>query len=411
MPCRLLRNVAVRVAVWALLALMCAPAGAQAAALGLGRRCQCAGSADLGDRGDRHRPAARSRARVRGVRLISATEATGTAQRLDLGLEFRLAPGWHIYWRAPGDTGYPPSVEWAGSDNLAAASLAWPAPRRYNLLGIDAIGYQGTVVLPLLATLDRPGAPLRLNAALEYLACSDICVTLPGRAGARPAARHRRAPAPRPRWWRRPPAGVPTDPSSAGLTVLAARLAGSADQPRLALDLAATPPLDDPDVFVERLGRGFAGKPRLSPLGDGGVRLELPLYNVTRAEAARLAAVDGVALTLVDGSRAVELTAHPAVGVEADFPFWLEMIGIALLGGLILNLMPCVLPVLALKLAMVGGYGGAARRQIRVGFLATALGILVSFLAACRRRAAGRARPAARSAGASSSSSPGFWWR
>src|SRR5215475_14287354 len=56
------------------------------------------------------------------VRLIAATAATGTAQRLDLGLEFRLAPGWHIYWRAPGDTGYPPSADWTGSENLQTAA-------------------------------------------------------------------------------------------------------------------------------------------------------------------------------------------------------------------------------------------------------------------------------------------------
>ena len=64
------------------------------------------------------------------VRLISAGEATGSAGAIDLGLEFRLAAGWHIYWRSPGDAGYPPTVDWAGSDNLAAAELAWPAPRR-----------------------------------------------------------------------------------------------------------------------------------------------------------------------------------------------------------------------------------------------------------------------------------------
>jgi suppressor for copper-sensitivity B len=49
------------------------------------------------------------------VRLISAGEATGSAGSVDLGLDFRLAPGWHIYWRSPGDAGYPPSVDWTGS--------------------------------------------------------------------------------------------------------------------------------------------------------------------------------------------------------------------------------------------------------------------------------------------------------
>src|SRR4051812_2876558 len=60
------------------------------------------------------------------ARLISATDRTGSAARLDLGIEFRLAPGWHIYWRSPGDAGYPPTIAWDGSTNLAEAVLAWP---------------------------------------------------------------------------------------------------------------------------------------------------------------------------------------------------------------------------------------------------------------------------------------------
>ena len=82
------------------------------------------------------------------------------------------------------------------------------------------------------------------------------------------------------------------------------------------------------------------------------------------------------------------------------------MLGLALLGGLILNLMPCVLPVLSLKLLSVVGQGGArAPREVRVGFLASAAGILVSFLVLAGDRWSGCAPAASRSAGASSSSS------
>jgi suppressor for copper-sensitivity B len=332
------------------------------------------------------------------VRLVSATEATGTAARLDLGLEFNLAPGWHIYWRAPGDVGYPPSADWTGSDNLQAATLAWPAPHRYTLLGVDSIGYVGDVVLPVLATLAHPGAPLRLNAALDWLACSDICVpyqaTLALDVPSGTAAPSAEAPL-----VARAAAAVPEAADQAGIVLDGASVLGPADQPRLALELTATPPLQVPDLFVEKLGRGFAGKPRVSRLDGGRSRLELPLYNITRSEVASAAATDGIALTLVDGARGAELIAHPTPAAGADDATQpggrLAIVGIALLGGLILNLMPCVLPVLALKLAAVGGYGGAARRMIRLGFLASALGIVASFLllagAAIAVRAAGGA--------------------
>jgi suppressor for copper-sensitivity B len=355
MVVRMLRRLICNFAAVALLAAWCAPGTARAAASAWG-----------GDANAR-------------VRLISATAATGTAQRLDLGLEFRLAPGWHIYWRTPGDTGYPPSADWAGSDNLATASLAWPAPQRYDLLGVETIAYQGTVVLPVLATLAHPGAPLRLSAALDYLACSNICVPYQA-ALALDLPAGTAAPSPEAALVADAAGRVPLEPAQAGLTLLGAQLLGPADQPRLAVELAAQPPLRDPDIFVEHVGRGFAGKPRLTALAGGQARLELPLYNVTRAEATRLAARDGIALTLVDGARAAALTVQPTAGAETGAAAWLGMLGTALLGGLILNLMPCVLPVLAVKLAAVGHYGGAARRLVRLGFLASALGILVSFL-------------------------------
>jgi suppressor for copper-sensitivity B len=314
------------------------------------------------------------------VRLISATTATGTAARLDFGLEFRLAPGWHIYWRAPGDTGYPPSAEWTASDNLKAATLAWPAPRRESLLGIDVVAYPGPeVVLPVLAVVARPGAPLRLNAALEYLACSDICVPYQATLGlALPAGTA--APSPEAPLLARAAAQVPGDATAAGIVLEGAALVGAAAQPRLALRLAAQPPLAQPDLFVDGLGRGFAGRPRVIARDGARLTLDVPLWNLSRAEAARLAGPDGIALTLVDGARAAELVVHPAAGGGADLDQWLAMIGIALVGGLILNLMPCVLPVLALKLAAVGGYAGAARRVVRAGFVASAIGIVVSFL-------------------------------
>src|SRR6266852_1698724 len=114
------------------------------------------------------------------VRLIAAAPQTGAAGTVRLGLEFRLAPGWDIYWRAPGDAGLPPRVDWAGSRNLAAAEIAWPAPRRFSAYGLETIGYENAVVLPISARLEQQDAPLSLRAALEYLTCKDICIPYEG---------------------------------------------------------------------------------------------------------------------------------------------------------------------------------------------------------------------------------------
>ncbi|MEO9962780.1 MAG: protein-disulfide reductase DsbD domain-containing protein, partial [Nisaea sp.] len=112
------------------------------------------------------------------VRLISAVAGTKGQDSVPLGLQFRLDDGWKIYWRAPGDAGYPPEIEWQGSDNLAGTAWRWPVPERFSLFGLETYGYHGEVVIPIRATLSQPGAPVALRAEMNALACSDICVPL-----------------------------------------------------------------------------------------------------------------------------------------------------------------------------------------------------------------------------------------
>jgi suppressor for copper-sensitivity B len=323
------------------------------------------------------------------VRLISAGEATGSAGSVDLGLDFRLAPGWHIYWRSPGDAGYPPSVDWTGSENLAAAELAWPAPRRLTLLGFETMAYDGRTVLPVTARLATPGAPLSLQAQISYLACAEICVpydatlafALPaGPAGPGPEAPLIAAAA----------AKVPGPAAAAGITVQSARIGGSADKGELSLGLAATPPLLHPDLFVEGLGdNASAAAARLVASHGDKQSLRVPIAGIDPA----LLAGTSLTVTLVDGARSAEFQVTPdlASGAEASATGGNAILLIALLGGLILNIMPCVLPVLALKLLSVTAHAGAERRRIRLGFLASAAGILVSFLLLAAAAIAARA--------------------
>ncbi|HYL49608.1 MAG TPA: protein-disulfide reductase DsbD domain-containing protein, partial [Stellaceae bacterium] len=110
------------------------------------------------------------------VRLIAARAALAGQETQMLGLEFRMAPGWHIYWRSPGDAGYPPRLDWTGSANLAHGDILWPAPQRFSVLGLQTMGYSDAVVLPIAAQVTNPAKPLELTAHLDYLTCSEICV-------------------------------------------------------------------------------------------------------------------------------------------------------------------------------------------------------------------------------------------
>ncbi len=92
-------------------------------------------------------------------------------------LELRLAPGWKTYWRAPGDTGIPPSFDWSASRNIDAVEVQWPAPEITWADGMRTIGYSDRVVLPLVVHTGGPGAA-ELRGTMDLGLCKDIC--LPG---------------------------------------------------------------------------------------------------------------------------------------------------------------------------------------------------------------------------------------
>jgi suppressor for copper-sensitivity B len=217
---------------------------------------------------------------------------------------------------SPGDAGLAPSIDWTGSGNLAAAEIAWPAPTRFSVEGLETQGYVDRVVLPIEVTLAKPGAPLRLHAEVSYAACADICVPyratldlgLPaGLAVAGPEA-SRIAEA---------RTHVPTGMARAGLVLVAATVSDAMDGVDLSVQLEADPPLEAPDLFVEGLAAPVSpGRPRVATIGRTTV-LTVPLRG------ARAATIAGLPLTLTstDGAgRAAEFPAIPTLGPAPSAP-------------------------------------------------------------------------------------------
>jgi DsbC/DsbD-like thiol-disulfide interchange protein len=93
------------------------------------------------------------------------------------GIELRLDPGWHTYWRDPGDSGVPPRFDFSKSDNVASVSVLFPAPKAFDDgAGGQSLGYTDRVVLPLRIVAKSPGKPLTLRATVNYAVCDKICV-------------------------------------------------------------------------------------------------------------------------------------------------------------------------------------------------------------------------------------------
>lgn len=115
------------------------------------------------------------------IRLIAGANQKG-ADRFRAGIELRLAPGWHTYWRYPGDAGVPPRFDFSGSQNLAAAKVSYPAPRLIADEVGNSIGYDKDVTFPLLVTPEQKGQPVKLHVVVDYAVCEKLCVPAKGSA-------------------------------------------------------------------------------------------------------------------------------------------------------------------------------------------------------------------------------------
>lgn len=240
-------------------------------------------------------PAAADPAALPGEPVRLALIAAGPLQA---GLQVRLAPGWKFYWRNPGEGGVPPRFDWSASRNLAAAAVAWPAPRRITIGTADLHGYTGEVVLPVALTPERSGEAIAVNLLLEYGICKDICIlredrltrTIQPDAPVDSAAAVLLA-----RWQAR----VPRAAQEAGVT-LASRQAAPG---RLTIRLAGPRPFERPDLFIEGAPEAWFGRPEVSLSADGReARFVIPV------QPAGAASDLPITMTLTDKGLALELT-------------------------------------------------------------------------------------------------------
>ena len=110
------------------------------------------------------------------LQLISSVESVSNENNLHLGLYFKLDPGWKIYWKYPGKAGYPPEIDWTNSKNIQNLEILWPKPKKFEILGMESIGYSNEVVLPIKLILKKKNEELLANFDIDYLTCKKICI-------------------------------------------------------------------------------------------------------------------------------------------------------------------------------------------------------------------------------------------
>jgi thiol:disulfide interchange protein DsbD len=352
------------------LALVSAPAAAQAPAAAV--------------------PAARVVTPQVTAELIAESAGIQPGGTVHVALRQTIKPGWHTYWRNPGDSGEATRISWTLPAGWSTGEIVWPAPERQPIGPLVNYGYSREVLLPVPVTAPpdaRPGDVVRLRVDAFWLVCEEVCIPesgallleLPVTAG---------APGPNPRGGRQVARTVAAAPRPAALDAGVRLEAGGLKLAVAGPALRATPAAGAYFFPFEGTVIDHA-KPQAVERGPEGLTLTLtPGYGL-QAGGGLAGPVEGV--LAVDG-QAYQISAKPgaspagaaglgppqqrAEGGGLSLPL---AAALALLGGLLLNLMPCVFPVLGVKAAALAEHAHEPRAA-RLQGLAFGTGVLATFL-------------------------------
>lgn len=322
-------------------------------------------------------------ARAGETNIAASLLAEGPAlpgSTVTLAIDMKPKPGWHGYWQNPGDAGQGMTIDWALPPGAKAGALAYPVPATLTIAGLMNHVYKTEYALLVPFTVPasaKPGQVLDLRAKAQWLACTDeICVPEQGELATKVTVGQPGQPDARFDRWR---AALPAPLGSE------ARFGFANGKLRVAIPLPASMQISKPHLFLSSSSVvDYAAPQAFFRQGDLLVA-EVPVAKFDPARPDRIEAVlrlnpagDGVMITAAPG--AVPTGGTPIKTEAADAPGFGWLILAALAGGLLLNIMPCVFPILSLK-ALSLARAGESEGQARAEGLAYTAGVVVACLA------------------------------
>ena len=325
-----------------------------------------------------------------------------------VGVDLKMESGWHTYWKNPGDAGQATEIQWQLPPGVTAGEIQWPLPNKLPPAEVTTYGYLDEVVLliPLTVATNAPAGPLNLAAKVSWLECKDSCIPASTNVqGTLEVAGETKASADAPQlqtWKSKTPQGNTAFNFQAGwqsaantdtrpLVIEGTPLAGTATTVEKADFFpdandnyeiqSATEKIDAPTGFqllktVKKFSGGWPKQISGTVVVEGngqrrGFEVVLPVADTAPTIETAAATANPAAANPTDANGAAPMAAQT---------LW-HMLIFAFIGGLILNIMPCVLPVIALKILGFVSEAKSEPRRVRNLGLIYALGVLLSFLA------------------------------
>ncbi|UJF18237.1 thioredoxin family protein [Vibrio sp. SS-MA-C1-2] len=310
------------------------------------------------------------------VNVMFTGEVDKNTNTLNAVIDVELDNEWKTYWRTPGEGGISPSLAWQASSNVAAINWLWPIPKYYEQLGLMTLGYKHEVVYPLQVQVDDLNTATKVEGVLTLPTCTDICVLTdyPFSLDLPPANQlntnsdtfflYQKA--------------LSKVPVSSNQTKVEAASFDKNSQ-KLQVKLTNDKVWENPQILID--GKDVEDDSFLQP----DIKIEGTELTATFAVTNWLGEAElvgkNVQITVSDNQFNRELSAQidgaPFV-IQKDSSI-IKLLFFALIGGLILNVMPCVLPVIGLKINTILLNNNKSSRLVRMQFLASAAGIIFSF--------------------------------
>lgn len=307
--------------------------------------------------------------------LITAeNKINSNTHTISAGLSIKLAENWKTYWRSPGQVGLPPEIDWNDSTNILHTKFYWPTPERFQEFEIENYGYSEKVIFPINIVLKNPGKPLSLVANISILVCKDVCI-------------------PKSFILKLPLSEVEiTDPLSrkellSSLTTIP--IDGPNNQfelnsvfvdpnkESLFIEIESSEKINEIHVFPETQTDVVFDAPITTfDQYKNLVTIQLPIFDYKKiTEPIALTISNGKVSSTYSNLKIVENIVHSQSNMLNGNSFAI-IIFFAFVGGLILNVMPCVFPVLLIKINSVINSQSYSKIKIRRKFISSALGII-----------------------------------
>ena len=313
------------------------------------------------------------------VRIISSSTHTNNQNELYLGLQYQLKKGWKTYWLSPGEGGFPQNINWSKSRNIQNIEILWPTPSEFEILGFKSLGYFDEVVFPLKTTIQNIEEETSVVLDVNYLTCKDICI--PGNAhlellipsGIGQITEHSFI-------IEKSLSLIPINNLEISeLENVSAKASADSDNVSIIITASSQKSFVDPKLYLDT----EFGLPVITPIINYSANYKNLKANFIFEKKLFTKKSFNLDVIIKDNNQAFEINTDIKIEEKqsklSQNNSLIHFLLIAFIGGLILNIMPCVLPVLSIKLLSILKKS-EEKHLIRKSFIITSAGIVSSFM-------------------------------